>query len=246
MKRTVVSGRWSVVSERNADRNQLTTDHRPLTTAFLLILIDHAQNCLRVRGGDALLFLEGEAQVLSALRAPAGLQLLVAVDDQERLLGRLVVDAVEAVQAEAARLLVRGLREDARGGRRGTASRQIAVLRDEAKRAAHVLYVPDDFDLRAGLGDAAQEALVEGELALDVQARLHLRRGLLPVRVEAEAQDVGEAEERLLDAPVLERHHLLAAVAVEPRGQALGAFRVIEQRRVLLAREPGLHLEVVF
>ena len=45
---------------------------------------------------------------------------------------------------------------------------------------------------------------------------------------------------------MLEGHHLLAAVTVEPRGQTVRALGVSHERTVLVARQLSLHLKIVF
>ena len=64
--------------------------------------------------------------------------------------------------------------------------------------------------------------------------------GLFAMCVETEAQQIGDAQERLLCAPVAERHEFGAPVACELRGQAVGPLCVCEERGVLCARK--LHL----
>src|SRR6059058_82148 len=64
----------------------------------LLILINHTQDCFRIRWSDALLLFNCEAQIVCTLHAPARLKLLVAVDIEKLFLGRLVVDAIKARQ----------------------------------------------------------------------------------------------------------------------------------------------------
>ena len=70
-------------------------------------------------------------------------------------------------------------------------------------------------------------------------------RRALAVLVEAEAQYVREAEHDARGRAVFERDHLLAAVAVEARRQAVRSFDVGNERGVLLAREQGLGVEIV-
>src|ERR1043165_1630526 len=186
-------------------------------------LADDRGDGLRVGGRDALIPAQGVAEVLRGRLAQFRVERGGAVDFEERALGRLVVDAEEAVEAEAARLGVFGLREDfgggACGGNRGTRAR----VGDVAKGAAHVFDVPDHFDHRGCPRDLTQEALVILKPPLGVERAPHLfRRASLAVLVEAEADDAGSAQEGARGLAVRERDRLFAPVALDARRQTVG------------------------
>jgi hypothetical protein len=182
------------------------------------MFIHPTQNRSGVCGRDALLFFKRQAKIFGALCAPAGFEFFITVNAKKLLFGRLVVDAVETIKAQFARLFVFSASEDAGGDGSGFSGRGLAVLDYEAKGAAHVFYVPDDLYARAGLRRFAQEAFMESELALDVHARLKLGCSSFPVGVETKAQNIRESKEGLSGSTVLERNHLRAAVAVKLRG----------------------------
>src|SRR5436190_429058 len=80
---------------------------------------------------------------------------------------------------------------------------------------------------RARVGHFAREAAMIGKLARGVaRGTRGGGRGLFAMCVETEAQQIGDAQERLLCAPVAERHEFGAPVACELRGQAVGPLRV--------------------
>src|SRR4051812_18329591 len=81
-------------------------------------LPDGGEDGARVLGRDALLLAQCVAQVVGRQAAQLRVKLGLAVDSEQSALGRLVVDAVEAVEAEPARLGVLSLREDSGGGAR--------------------------------------------------------------------------------------------------------------------------------
>src|SRR5205085_9047901 len=117
-------------------------------SSFLTSLADGGGDCLRVSGRDALVFAQCVAQSLGGQLAQAVVEFGRLVYEKQRALGRLVVDAVEAVNAEAARLFVFGLPENFGGGACRARVGPLARITDEAEAAAHVLHVPDHLDER--------------------------------------------------------------------------------------------------
>src|SRR5919201_4873397 len=103
----MMSDECGVMNER-----QLEPSHSSLRThhsSFLPSLADDRDDGLRVLGRDALILAQGVAQVLRGRLPQVRFEFGRPVDRKERALGRLVVDAVEAVEAEATGPGVRGL-----------------------------------------------------------------------------------------------------------------------------------------
>src|SRR5436305_6633943 len=117
-------------------------------SSFLSSLADGGGDCLRVSGRDALVFAQCVAQSLRGQLAQAVVEFGRLVYEKQRALGRLVVDAVETVNTEAARLFVSGLLENFGGGARRARVGPLARVADEAEAPSHVLHVPDHLDER--------------------------------------------------------------------------------------------------
>src|SRR5688500_16814252 len=87
---------------------------------------------------------------------------------------------------------------------------------------------------------------MERELAPYIQALLQVGCRHFPVRVHPEAEDIGETKENLLGSTMLERHHFGATITVQTCGQSVGSFRICDKCGVLITRELGLDLQIIF
>src|ERR1043166_237081 len=143
-------------SRRGSHHSSLCTLH----SSLLPSLADGGDDGLRVGGRDALILAQGVAEGLGGRLAQGGGEVGGAGGFEERALGRLVVDAVEAVEAEAARLGVFGLGEDFGGGAGGCCRGAHASVGDVAQRAAHVLDVPDNLPHGRRARDLLKKTLV--------------------------------------------------------------------------------------